>query len=287
MILVMPVMDGHEWTQRTVRSMEETVSGGRFALVVWDNGSEVPYTREEFEGLPFSYSVCRSVGNAGYYAPLFEGWEDEDELVGLVHNDLFFHELRWNERVERAFAEDDRLGVAGFVGSYEVDEHGGRGAGTMCNFREKDAHGNVIGQPQTAGELIHGLRPSLVLDSLFMLFRASALVDIDSDADDLPLAHFYDKIWPLRLVEANWRVGTLGVEVSHWGGITCVLNQRYVADCKRWCWERGVREVPNDDWQLQMYREAERRLLSEHKTSGGLIPSRINLDWSVRRGDQG
>jgi len=292
MILGVPTLDGHEWVQKMVLSLRETVANTEeypFRLVILDDNSTVPFTQEELDqlDLPFVAEISRSEKVEGYYYPLqtleiesrlFFHEEYSDPLVGLVHNDIIFYEKCWNVRMTEAFKADSKLGLVGLCGSNEVDH-----AGTMCFFRG-------LAQPQSAGLRVKDLRPAVVLDSLFMMFRRSAISDLRMDTDVPSLAHFYDKIWPLRLVQKGWHVAVLGSEVDHWGGITCVANPRFYEACRQWCAERGLPRGADGDpawgnWNLVMYQEAERRMFEEFK--GKLIPCNVNERYEITTADGG
>lgn len=287
MILCIPVVDGHDLTKAVLDSLEQTVTGDNFKVVIFDNASDMPYT-----DIPYDYSFpvithhCRQ--NIGYYRPLlwiYEMFADE-ELIGLAHNDLVYYERGWNERMEHSFAMDTKLGLVGMCGSSEIDNLGGRGGGTVCYFRGGDVSiGDAVirGQSQSAGRRTLDLVPSACLDSLFMMFRRSAIPDlVNSKVEwkDITLAHFYDRIWPVRLIEKGWHVATLGVECDHLGGMTTAGNERYRNDCITWLEERNI---PYDNPETEMYLVAERRYLGEYRDEKHFIPCRIHGDYTYER----
>lgn len=276
MIIGIPVMDGRDWTIEAIRNIHETTVGN-VSVTVIDDQSEKPYCSCDFTP---RVRVLRTPRPEGFYYPLrtiaAEARSPKD-IVAIVHNDLRFYERGWDKRIVEAFEADNRLALVGVCGSYEVDEHGGRGAGTMVHFRG-------AGQSQAAGERITTLRPAVVLDSMLMAFRAGAVPLLRVDEDVPSLAHFYDKIWPLRLVARGFRVAVLGTEVDHWGGITCVANPRFSEACRQWCADRGLPRGADGDpawgnWNLVMYKEAERRMMSEF--SGRLVPCSVRPDYSI------
>jgi hypothetical protein len=302
MILGVPTLDGHDWTQKLVASLMQTVAEpGDFRLVILDDASTEPYKIGEFpDDCPFPIEISRSEKVEGYYYPLraldietrdnhyaqdkFVGLvrtlndreSVSDPLVGLVHNDIVFYERGWDVRMKQAFVQNHMLGLVGLCGSNEIDMAGGRGGGTMCYFRG-------LAQLQSAGRRVTGLEPAVVLDSLFMMFRRTAIRDLRIEQDRPTLAHFYDKIWPLRLIQKGWRVAVLGSEVDHWGGITCVANPRFTEACHEWCKENNLHTLPMGtevgNWNLVMYQEAERRMFNEFR--GKLIPAKVESDWSL------
>jgi len=235
---------------------------------------------EKLEGVLSNYPevhVVRNAKNIGYYAPLKQIADmfPDEELIGLIHNDMLIYEENWNQRLRDCFEADPQLMLVGFCGSNEVDERGGRGGGTLVNFRGAQGY-----QSPAAGGKNPGLVPAACLDSLFMMFRREAIDLLSEDWENLPLAHFYDRIWPLKLVEQGYHVATIGVECDHMGGQTTVANIRYREDCIRWLDERGL---PYEDPETEMYLVAERRYLGEYRDQKHFIPCRINGDYGYER----
>ena len=273
MLQAITAIDFHEMTRAVVDQLKESVTGDNFKLVIFDNISQEPYVRSEFGDAPFPIDIVMPHKNRGYYYPvktLLEMYPKE-KYISIMHNDLYIYEKGWNERLEACFEADQKLGLVGFVGSHEIDHQGGRGSGTMCYFRGDK------GQDQTAGVRITDLRPSLVLDSLYMAFRAEAIPDLAID-EDITLGHFYDKIWPCTLIRNNWRVATLGVEVDHLGGVSTMAVQRWYDDCKAWFEERGKTW---GEWgpETEMYLESSKRFVNEFLE---FIPSFINHNYEIR-----
>lgn len=290
MVLVVPVVDGHDLTKNLLDSLEATVTGDNFSVIIFDNNSDTPYYG--YDGYKFPIIIVRSAKNLGYYRPLqncLDYITDEAELIGLIHNDMVLYEVGWNERMEHSFAMDPKLALVGMCGSNEIDGLGGRGGGTVCYFRGSDIRvgdRQFTGQSQAAGRRTADLVPSACLDSLFMMFRVTAIPDLTTDADpwkDLTLAHFYDRIWPVRLIEHSWHVATLGVECDHLGGMTTAGNMRYRNDCVKWLEERNLLGIRHEDPETAMYLIAEDRYLNEYRQQKQLIPCRIHGDYSYER----
>lgn len=293
MILGIPVVDGHELTKALLDSLEKTVTGNDFLAVIIDNASEKLYQPEDWLGYSFDVDIIRLPKNLGYYMPLKILAKDypDDQLTGLIHNDMVLYEHGWNERMEHSFAMDEKLALVGLCGSNEIDGLGGRGGGTVCYFRGDDVQigDSVIrGQSQDAGRRTADLVPSACLDSLFMMFRTSAIPDLVTVEDpwrDITLAHFYDRIWPVRLIERGWHVATLGVECDHLGGMTTTGNERYRNDCITWLDEHKVAWRLEDGGcgnpETQMYLVAENRYLGEYRDTKHFIPMRVHGDYRV------
>jgi hypothetical protein len=140
----------------------------------------------------------------------------------------------------------------------------------MCNFKGEK------GQLQEhTGRRIANLQQALILDSMFILFRQPVVNKLGID-EHIPPCHFYDKIWPLRTIEAGWHVGVLGLLVDHQGGLTST-GTRFEEDCERWCAKEGMSYDPGKA-SLEVYLEAERRFLTEFRAKG-MIPSRVDARW--------
>lgn len=273
--LGVPVIDQYQLTCDFLRSLVNTVvAPDDFEVIIIDNASDEPYP--EFTGYPFPVRLIRNEKNRGYYWPILQVKErcnNSSDLIGLSHNDLVVYEQGWDERLKAEFKLEPALGMVGFCGSSEADAKGGRGQGTMCCFRGER------GQRQPAGKQIKDFQPAVLLDSLFMAMRPSVVDILDID-ERTPLAHFNDKIWPLRAMENGWRVAVLGIEIDHIGGMTEDQVQRYRDDAARWCIDNGI--DPAGDGPKALYNEAERRWLSEYRDQKHLIPSRMS-GWDLVR----
>lgn len=288
MVLAAPVVDGHLLTFNLMRSLDQTVADKtNFEFVIVDNASERPYKDAIVSKTPkIATQVVEYEKNTGYYYPLIDLYEryPDADLIGLIHNDMVIYEPGFDERMKKAFADDPQLGLVGLCGSNEIDQNGGRGAGTMLWFRggEVKIGDRVIkGQDQSAGRRIFDLEPAVCLDSLFMMFRRDAIPALMNQRDpwqDITLAHFYDRIWPIRTIEAGYRVGVLGVDCDHLGGMTTTANERYRDDCIKWLEDRNI---PYDNPETEMYLVAERRFLSEYREEKRFLPCIIGGDYAI------
>lgn len=289
MILAIPVVDGHHLTKTLLESLAATVTGNNFRVVIVDNNSVHKYQADKIAPkgkYPFPVHLIHNRKNTGYYVPLKKVLEKnpKQELIGLIHNDMVIYEHGWNERMEAAFAADTQLGLVGLCGSNELDERGGRGGGTMCFFRGGPVQvgdRTINGQAQAAGLRITDVQPSCVLDSLFMMFRREVvpkLVHSEEEWLGITLAHFYDRIWPCRVIEAGYRVATMGVECDHLGGMTTTANERYRDDCIKWL---EARNIPYDNPETEMYLVAERAFLSEYREGKKFLPCKVGQDYGI------
>ena len=307
MILGVPAVDGHQLTGNLIMSMVDSVADpSKLKVVIIDNGSALPYDWSVYRNYPFSIDVTRYPVNMGFYYPLLDlALDYPDEEIGLIHNDMVLYTHGWDILMRQAFERDPKLGLIGLCGSNEIDERGGRGNGTMCNFMGREISvGPTIykGQDPSAGRRIAGLEPAAVLDSLFMLFRRDViakLVDNSEQWSELPLAHFYDRIWPVRAIEDGYRVGVMGIDCDHLGGMTTTGNERYRADCIVWLDAHNIpyrtdgpdmvvaaekqdpRNIPCGNPETQMYLYAESRFLTEYLDQKHFIPCRVGEDYGI------
>lgn len=275
MALGVPVLNKPEMTARFIEHLNATVvDPTSLVVVILDNASEPAYHLSQIPETPFPCYIVRLDVNQGYYTPLrtlAEMWDYE--ILTLAHNDILIYEQGWDRRLRECFVNDPKLGVVGFCGSSQVDDQGGRGSGTMMNFRGTPG----LGQQQ-AGIVVKNLTPAAILDSLFMAFRREVAVKLLEGEEPTP-AHFYDKIWPMRALQWGWHVGVLGVEIDHLGGTTLVAEPAFWHDMVRWCREQGiVAENPT----LAVYLEAERRWLHEFRAASRVMPGGVGDDWKFR-----
>lgn len=279
--LGVPVVDNQELTNQMLHSIAKTVSDPEsLCVVIFDNGSEVPYKRDWMDlGLPWEIRVVRSETNRGFYRPItdLEDMATSGDIVALCHNDLIFYEKGWDKRLRQSFIDKGNLGIVGFCGSNEVDSRGGRGSGTMMNFKgEKGA------LAEHTGRRVNDLQPAAILDSLFIAMRQPVVRVLGVD-DNIALNHFGDRVWPLRAIENGWHVGVLGIEIDHMGGQTLVLVSKIEEDSRKWCEEHHIDIPEGMEAGTAVYLESERRYLTEYRDLKRMIPGRVTYTWTYRR----
>jgi hypothetical protein len=232
-------------------------------IVIIDNASDTPYDTHGPQ-----IKLTRLEQNMGYYFPLklIAEMSTNADIVCLMHNDLAIYEQGWDRRLMDAFLADSKLGMVGVCGSDEIDDRGGRGGGTMCNFR------GFNGQLQEhTGRRETGLHPALIFDSMFMAMRQPVVDCLGIDNHIVP-CHFMDKLFPIKAIKAGWKCAVLGLEVDHQGGRTSV-GSRFESDCALWCDKERLVYEPGKAG-LAIYLEAERQFLT-YGRANGFIPSRI------------
>lgn len=275
-----PVVDNHHLTKQLLDSIQETVSHPwNLCVVIFDNASDRPYQDAEWTGWKFKVKINSSPRNRGFYRVITDlaGLATSADIVALCHNDLVFYEHGWDVRLQDAFAAqaNNGLGMIGFCGSDEIDDRGGRGGGTMVNFRgEKGALTEHTGRREL------GLAPAITFDSMFLAIRRS-LVSLLKVDDNIQLNHFGDRIWPLRLIERGIRCAVLGVEVDHMSGQTVVGIGRIEEDSRRWCVEHNVAIPEGMQAATAVYLYAEQLYLREYRDQKHLVPAKMD-GWSIR-----
>lgn len=271
-----------------LREVTETISH-EVEFIIIDNGSTEPL--EEVLGA----SVVRNEESIGVYPTFKQGMEHATgDIVAFFHSDVIIHETNWNLRVIEEFMKNPRLGCIGFVGSDEIDWHGGRGGGTASNFQglsvsEKNTipkeqlmnPGYVVptlkmwtGSPAHAhGRTITDLMNAAVVDGCVMILRREAWNQIGY-REGFPIHHFYDRLICTQMLEANWQVAVLGIAFDHISGQTVGHEVAYDIAVKKYCDEQGI---PFDGigWDSTIYREAEKRWLREYRDEKHFIPIKV------------
>jgi len=279
--IVVPFLNQTEITKQTLKFLVENKTNPDTKILAFDNDSD-----EEIE-LPDGVDYYRSEVNIGNYPVFSEALEfvKEYPVIAFFHSDLFVYEKGYDDRILQTFHDNQNLGLAGFVGSDEIDVAGGRGGGTMSNFM---GYGTVItrldgtlkewkGSPAEAhGKRETGFKNAAVVDGCSMIFRKKALEDIGFNPN-FPLHHFYDRYMSCQMLEKQWKVGVLGIAFDHISGQTANQEQRYHDAAKDWCDAHGVQPpvIHQNNYDMSMYLEGERIFLREYRNEKRLIPIKV------------
>lgn len=257
------------------RTLPQLLAVTRASVVLLDNGSEPAL---DFEGV----HIHRVMQNVGNYKAFEVGlgiagiWDDT--VVAFLHSDLFVYDDGWDNRVQSMFDADPKLGLVGFVASNEIESHGGRGLGTVLNYQGRQEMG---GKCSVHGRCSAGFEPAAQVDGVAMIVRREALAQIGF-RDGFPPHHFYDRLISAQMLEAGWRVGYAGVACDHMGWRTTMFEQAYHDLARRWCEEHGVKGI-DGNWDLTVYKEAERQFLDEYAVRKRFIPLKVGKNWEVYR----
>jgi len=273
------------WTELAVRHLKQTIDHEVAQVFVVDNGSDVPYPAK-IDGVTKVIRYEENVGgNSVFHRWMSDQWFLETEItdyVAFFHCDLMIHETHWDRRVIEAFDNDPDLNLIGFAGSNEIDELGGRGAGTMLNYRGAFFEG--IGQASPAeahGRKMTGLEPAAVLDHMSMIFRRSELEELTPQEGNFAPFHFYDRILSCEVLERGGHVAVLGIDCDHFSGGTAGGALKADFLMRKWLEENGIEYDPERP-DITMYLTSE-KLFKKKYIYNGFAPLRVMPDYSIKR----
>lgn len=247
--------------------------------VILDNASDIPFEPEMIGG-----KVIVLDKNIGVYPTFWEALKHTDaDVLAFLHSDLIISEQGWDTRVIKAFEDNPKLGLVGFIGSNEIDVNGGRGAGTTSNFQglKTEWHGKDgetkmwIGSPSSAhGNQNIALFKAAVVDGCAMIFRRSVLEAI-KQREEFPPHHFYDRLLSCEVQELGYEVAVLGIGCDHISGQTVNQENAYSVMAKEWADRHGLTMEGVHNWDSVLYREAEKQWLAEYRDIKHFIPRRV------------
>jgi len=279
-VIGIPVIDAHEMTGQTLSTTASYVSSpDDITFVIIDNNSKKPY--KKIEGFPFKIDVLRNDVNRGYYYPLLQlhdAYPDAD-YIGLMHNDAVIFEEGWDNKVRKAFEEDDKLKMLGLFGWQTVTRSG----------KNEDPVGKIywpfsVDDPEHPPEWsqyhrrVHTVTPAVSLDSLFMIFPHEIIPSLGIN-EDITISHGYDKIWSLRLTQRGYHVAVAGIPFQHKGGNDKdpEFNQYF----KEWFDKRWDVNCPLD-WVYHIaFFETQVRVVMEFRENTPMLPVHINDNYSL------
>lgn len=276
--VVVSVLGQHELATFGITKLLENITEPSTDIIVIDNGGDYTYP------LPTArVQVHRMKQNIGVYPTFPKGFELSDaDVLAFYHSDLIVVEKGFDDRILDAFAGDPRLGLVGFVGSNEIDWHGGRGGGTTSNFQGLEytlpSSDGILapiiwrGSPaRDHGKANAGLTYAAVVDGCAMVIRREAWEKIGYRVD-FPPHHFYDRLISTQMIEAGYKVAVLGIACDHISGQT-VGGKQYFDFAKDWCEKNGLYGADNPD--MVVYNQAEHMWLMEYREQKHLIPIKV------------
>lgn len=297
--VVFPVMNQHDLAKTAVDFAASYMERAGDVLVL-DNASDPEFTYPQFvaqlkemsivndkvdgqsvEPGRTRINIARFNKNIGVYPTFWEALKHTDaDVLAFLHSDLIICEKGYDQRILRAFEENPKIGLIGFIGSDEIDPAGGRGGGTTSNFQDsvhmrKKADGeNKVwrGSPAEAhGKRYSGYTPAAVVDGCAMVFRREVLEKIKQRAD-FPPHHFYDRLLSCETREAGYEVGVMGIGCDHISGQTANTQPDYG---REWAEAHGLTKPDGETWDRVIYLEAERQWLSEYRDTKQFIPCKV------------
>jgi glycosyltransferase involved in cell wall biosynthesis len=200
-----------------------------------DNGSTdgtVEWLRVHVRPFFRRYRIIRSSVNKGVFWANNQIWKSaEEEVICIIHNDLFLCERDWDKRVLAAFNREEKLGVAGFGGGCGIAKNGGR-FDFCSNMLEAELHGKrVTGDVWVA-----------VLDGMALACRKSMLNKLNGFDEAYPGHHYYDKDVSMGSLEMGYQNMMIGLRCHHQSGMTACTPE-YL----KWAAERMGTTVANGD----------------------------------------
>ena len=205
----------------------------------------------------------------------------EYDIIAHFHCDLMIVDNAWDELVAMAFDIDPKLGLAGMVGSYEIDGAGGRGLGchtTYMGYKYRSGQGSPA---EIHGARTQGVISAAVLDHCSMIFRKSVLEQLPAQLEaGFAPHHFGDRIWCCEVLNRGYHIALLGIDCDHFGGASGIGLSEYMAMSRRWLEKY---DIPHDSESPDgaLYKEAERIFLSKWRDTLHFIPLRVNSDYSI------
>lgn len=260
--VIIPVINEHEWTGATLGKLYNTAKQKPQVIIV-DNGSQ-PHYKPFYDEL-----VLRNDVNAGLIGSLAQAVpEASGDILVFMHNDVLLHEAGWDERIQKAFDDDPKLGIAGLFGGKGVYPNGGR----LHNGS------NMLGKTWGSSWEHHsnhftGITSAAVLDGMVIIFRKAAVEY--HGLPELPPHHWYDRILPLYFIERNWRCATIGIAYDHASGLTA-CREAYFQFAKKWCEDRGIVPPEGQSYDHQIYNAGAKYF---EDTYGHRLPLFVNDDY--------
>lgn len=243
--IVIPVSNVPEATDECIKNLVEN-AWSDIEIIVVDNASAIPYSSK------YADTIYNSK-NIGFWPSLLRGIaKARNNIVMCMHNDVFLYDAAFDQRIKAHFQQDDSLALAGIFGARGVAVNGGRihPEGNMLGYK--------YGTPQSLhGHVLTGTHPSVVFDSLCMVFDKNKLYGIEYE--DIPMHHWTDRLVSLRLLKAGYHALTIGIGFDHGGSWTSVKSLNTVAE--DFCKSRGLEMMEN--WDMTLYRYGEKMFQEE------------------------
>lgn len=276
--VVIPTLGQHELAKLCITQAMVNRTRPDTDIYVLDNGSDLSLSGDLFNDIV----VLDFQKNVGVYPAFPLGFSATDgDVVLFIHSDLIIDENGYDDRIMREFEKSDRLGLVGFVGSNEIDFHGGRGGGTTSNFQGKAHYGITVdgnlkewkGSPaRDHGIANAGFTNAAVVDGCAMAIRRSTWEKLPF-REDFPPHHFYDRLISCQMQETGATVAVLGIACDHISGQTVSKEERYGDLASQWLEQQGLTGADNPDHVI--YKEAEHMWLTEYRDIKHFIPRKV------------
>jgi GT2 family glycosyltransferase len=282
--IIIPVLGQHDLARTTwdfaVANLENPTTTD---VIIIDNASDEQFEYKN-ENLPKPLHVVQLRQNIGVYPIFWEALKHTDaDILIFIHSDLIIAEKGYDQRILKAFEDNPKLGMLGFIGSNEIDSAGGRGVGTTSNFQGNKterhlATGQVLSwvgsRAEAHGMRNDGLTPAAVVDGCAMVFRREVLEKIQQ-RPDFPIHHFYDRLLSSETREAGYDMAVLGIACDHISGQTVGHEGAYDDAAREWAEAHGLTLEGSHNWDTVIYKEAERQWINEYRDIKHLVPCKV------------
>jgi hypothetical protein len=248
-------------------------------IFLTDNGSIIPPERHpDYD----TFYIPRNDGvNLVWYKLKKLLQKEQVDVLVCGHADFFILEKDWDKKVLQAFEEDDRLVLAGFVGSGGIGSNGGRTHGVYLNFMG-GRYQNGNGSPHHVhGQRITQIIPAACFDHCCMIYKVSEFDQIKSWFPNAPPMHFEDRILPTAANYHGYRCALIGVDCDHISGAKATGMNNYYTAVARWLDDLGWPHPEDGNYDCVTYLEAERQFLSRWRDELKFVPFRVNSDYSL------
>lgn len=253
-------------------------------IILVDNGSPEPINSEYADvtiripknmganGIPL-YLANQIVAAGNRFALATERLWQKYDIMCFFHADLMIVEKDWDLRVFNLFKADDKIVLAGFVGSTEMDSIGGRGMGTVTNFQGLQYSQGKGASWRDTGALNSGELYLACLDHCVMCFRSKFINQYEWFYSDPPPMDFEDKYISCETIDGGYKVGYVGIACDHISGAKGQCGPSFRKVCEEWLDRRGI--IIEGDPAHQVYLESEKIFLKKWRDEEELIPFRV------------
>ena len=152
------------------------------------------------------------------YNKFLDQQKKEDSIIVFLHDDIFFHDIFWAQKIEESLNKYD---VVGLVGCKKRD-------GDQPSWYFKDIEMNTISSEQASGIVSHGNENEFntsyfgpsdqrveILDGLLIAVKLSTLREHKIRFDERFKFHFYDVDFCRMVEEKKLICGTAPISVIH------------------------------------------------------------------------
>jgi len=272
-------MDCEAMARESMEYLVENTSDDSLVFLT-DNGS-LNYVEDHPD-----YQILRISQNDGinliWYKMRTYLEENNVDVLVCGHADFFIVEKNWDLKVKQAFEEDDKLILAGFVGSPGIGGNGGRTHGVYLNFMG-NTYRNGVGSPHTVhGSRLEGIKPAGCFDHCCMIYKVDAF-DIMKGFYSYPPPpmHFEDRFLPTAANYNGFHCAIIGVDCDHTSGAKATGMENYNNAVKRWLDKEGMKHPEDGNYDRAAYLEAEKQFLTEWRDNLSFIPFHVRPDYTV------